>query len=381
MTPTQLRSVSKLTSIVDSLPTAIIIVNGRGCVELVNEFASKLFGYAAGDLEGKPIEQLVPDRFRAAHPGFRALYVDAPTERPMGSGRDLTGLRQDGSEFPIEIGLNPITIDDEVFIVSAIVDITERVEHEAHLQRANEELERSNMELQRFAYIASHDLQNPMRNIASFVGLLQADYGEQLDETANEWMDRTINSVTQLQDLIGDLLTYARVETQQLPFETVSLQVAFDKAALMLESSIGESGACVTSDELPDVMGDSSQLMQLLMNLIGNALKYSGDEPPRVHVSAHKLRSDLAICVEDNGIGIDPQHRETVFEVFKRLHHQGEHPGTGIGLAICRRVVNRHGGSIWLESTPGRGSKFWFTLPGQAGSNFEAQDVPGRSLT
>lgn len=358
-----MRNVRNLTSIVDSLPTAIIIVNSKGVVELANQYASELFGYSARELEGQPIEILVPDRFRSGHPEFRSSYLNEPSARPMGSGRDLTGLRNDGSEFPIEIGLNPIHYEDELYIVSAIADISERVQHQEQMRRANEELERSNMELQRFAYIASHDLQNPMRNIASFVGLLQADYGDQLDEKANEWMDRTIGSVTQLQELIGDLLTYARVETQALPFEEVSLQMAFDQAVLMLESSIVESGAHVTSDELPMVSGDSSQLMQLLLNLLSNGIKYRGDDAPRVHVSCSVNMGEATVCVADNGIGIDAQHQEAIFEVFKRLHNQRDYPGTGIGLAICRRVVQRHGGRIWLESAPNKGSRFCFTIP------------------
>jgi len=217
--------------------------------------------------------------------------------------------------------------------------------------------------LQQFAYIASHDLQSPLRAISGFVQLLQQDYGASLDEEAIGWIGRVVSSVQRMQNLIEDLLTYSRVDSRAIPFEPIEMKEVFEHAVSGLESSIRDAGAEVTHDDLPVVMGDRSQLVQLLQNLIHNGMKYRGDAPPRVHVSAEQRGDQWTISVSDNGIGIADKHRERIFELFHRLHTQQRYPGTGIGLAICRRVAHRHGGEIWVESRPGEGSTFRFTLP------------------
>jgi len=242
--------------------------------------------------------------------------------------------------------------------------LEERVlERTAELQLANESLERSNIDLQRFAYIASHDLQTPLRSISGFVQLLQSEYANQLDEQAHDWIRRAVQSTEILQKSIQDLLSYSRVDTEAHPFTPILFSEVFNDAILLLEASIQDSSAQVTCDELPIVMGDRSQLVQLMQNLIGNALKYRGNISPCVHVSAVHEGNEWTISVRDNGIGIQPKHYEKIFEIFQRLHNQQEYGGSGIGLAVCRRVVHRHGGKIWVESEPGRGSTFYFTIP------------------
>jgi PAS domain S-box-containing protein len=349
------RTIAGLELLIDWVPTAIIIVDGQGRIALCNAQASRLFGYTAAEILGQMIDILMPDRFRSGHLGLRTGFVQDPKTRPMGAGRDLFGLRKDGTEFPIEIGLNPITTGEGLFVVSAIADISER-------KRQAEVLERSNMELQRFALLASHDLQTPMRSIASFVQLLQSTYADKLDSQANDWISRTQQSVRHLQILIQDLLEYSRVDSQAHPFQRVSIRDVFDHALLLLDASVRESGAEVICGELPVVTGDRSQLVQLMQNLIGNALKYRNKKPPHIHVSAEQRGNEWIIAVRDNGIGIAPKYHQKIFEIFQRLHDQQEYPGTGIGLAVCRRVVERHGGRIWVESEAGRGSVFHFTL-------------------
>jgi signal transduction histidine kinase len=231
------------------------------------------------------------------------------------------------------------------------------------LDRANEALEQSNVELQQFAYVASHDLQAPLRGITGFVQLLQDAYKGKLDDQADEWIADTIDSVERMQMLIRDLLTFSRVDSRAMPFEAIPLRNAFDDAVKLLATSVTELGAQVTCDELPTVAGDRSQMAQLLQNLIGNGIKYHGDDPPRVHLSAEQNGGEWMIAVRDNGIGIDAKHHERIFEIFRRLHTQQQFPGTGIGLAVCRRIVQRHGGRIWVESEPGRGTTFYFTIP------------------
>jgi signal transduction histidine kinase len=231
------------------------------------------------------------------------------------------------------------------------------------LRRTNAALLQSNLDLQQFAYIASHDLQSPLRSIGGFMQMLQAQCADRLNEEAQDWIRRTVQAVQRLQTLILDLLAYARVDAQDRPFQQLHFRAAFDDAVAMLHASIRDAGADVTCGELPIVIGDHSQLVQLLENLIENALKYHSDAPPRVHVRAEQQGNEWLLSVRDNGIGIDPKYHDRIYDIFRRLHNQQEYPGTGIGLAVCRRVVSRHGGRIWVDSEPGRGSCFYFTLP------------------
>jgi two-component system sensor kinase FixL len=244
------------------------------------------------------------------------------------------------------------------------------------LAAVNETLERSNIELKQFAYIASHDLQSPLRSISGFVQVLKMDYEEKLDDKGRDYIRRTVQSITQMQSLIRDLLAYSRVDLRSRPFVGVPLMQVFQESVSILDSSVRDAAARVTCDELPIVWGDSSQLSQLLQNLIGNGLKYHGTEPPHVHVSAEPgtKENEWLISVHDNGIGIDPKYFGRIFDIFQRLHDQNEYPGTGIGLAVCRRVVERHGGAIWVESEPGHGSSFRFSIsadPAQSTNNAE----------
>jgi light-regulated signal transduction histidine kinase (bacteriophytochrome) len=236
-------------------------------------------------------------------------------------------------------------------------------ERNAELAQANQALKRSNEELQQFAFMASHDLQTPLRSISGFVQLLQSNYAGALDEQADDWIRRIVQSAELMHTLIRDVLAYSSVDSQALPFQPIRFREVFNDAVALLEGSIHDVGGQVTCDELPAVMGERTQLMQLMQNLIGNGLKFHGLEPPHVHVSAESGGNEWVFSVRDNGIGISPEHHERIFEIFRRLHSQQEYPGTGIGLAVCRRVVGHHGGRIWVESEAGHGSVFRFTIP------------------
>ncbi len=240
--------------------------------------------------------------------------------------------------------------------------IVERNRQAAELRTSNEALERSNIDLQRFAYVASHDLQTPLRSIGSFADLLQSTYGDKLDDQGRDWLRRTSASAAHLRTLIDDLLEYARVDAEPRAFQRVALRGVVDRALSLVETAIEDSGAKITCGDLPEVMGDRSQLVQLVLNLVGNAVKYRGAAAPVIHIAADRVGDAWRISVRDNGIGIAPKHHQQVFEIFKRLHDLKEYPGTGIGLAVCRRVVTRHGGKIWVESQAGEGSVFYFTL-------------------
>ena len=250
-----------------------------------------------------------------------------------------------------------------LYEIAVFDDITERKNAEAALHAAHEELKRSNSELEQFAYVASHDLQEPLRMVSSYTQLIQRRYGDKLDGDAKEFMHYVVDGAARMKQLIEDLLAYSRVGTKGKQFREIEVEAALKRAVTNLRAAIEESGAAVTWDPLPKVSGDDLQLAQLFQNLIGNALKFRGRSVPRIHVSVAEKEGEWEIAVADNGIGIEPQYFERIFMVFQRLHTQADYPGTGIGLAICKKVVERHGGRIWVASRPGEGSRFHFTLP------------------
>ena len=234
---------------------------------------------------------------------------------------------------------------------------------EARLREVNTELARSNADLEQFAYIASHDLQEPLRMVTSYTTLLGEDLGDGLGDTARRHLDFAHDGAVRMQQLVRDLLRYSRVSRVDTNRERVDCDQLVDTAKADLHEAIVAAGATVTHDQLPTVAGMATELRQLFTNLLGNAVKFRGDEPVRVHVAAARAGPMWRFSVTDNGIGIDPAQAERIFEVFKRLHQRGKYPGTGIGLAICKKVVEHHGGRIWVDSLPGAGATFWFTLP------------------
>lgn len=255
--------------------------------------------------------------------------------------------------------------DAEEKIRSLNVDLERRVdERTAELAERMKDLARSNSELQQFAYVASHDLQEPLRMVASFTQLLGRRYKEKLDDDARDFINYAVDGATRMQTLITDLLSYSRVGTQGKPLESTRCDEVLDRVLNNnLRLAIKESGAVITRDPLPTVMADPLQLGQLFQNLIANAIKFRGKDPPRVQIFAERRNGDWEISVCDNGIGISPEHADRIFVIFQRLHTKTEYPGTGIGLAICKKIAERHGGRIWVEPTPGGGSTFRFAIP------------------
>ncbi len=350
---------ARFRGVVESAMDAIITVNEEGEIVMFNAAAATMFGCAAGQAIGQPVTRFVPSRFHAHH--AELLRKQQTKTRKSGSDEGASigvtvGLRMNGEEFPAEVSVSSVNALGTVLNTFIIRDVTSRVQ-------AYKALERSNLDLQQFAYVASHDLKTPLRSIGGFVQLLERDYADKLDEKAISLIHRTANAAKRLEQLTEDLLSFARIEAEAKPFAAVEMGDVARDAISLLDAAIQSTGAKVTVSEMPVIRGDRAQLVQLLLNLFGNSIKYCTGHAPVVAFTAAKQDREWVFSVADNGIGIDPKHHEKVFEIFKRLHNQNEFPGTGIGLAVCRRVVEGHGGKIWVTSNTDQGVTFSFTLP------------------
>jgi PAS domain S-box-containing protein len=351
--------------LLEAAPDAMVVVNQHGDIVLLNVQAEKQFGYHRDELVGQKMKNIIPEGFAERLIADALRSAEDALAQEIGTGIEITGRRKDGSEFPIEIMLSPLESADDVLVTAAIRDITARKTAEVHLLNKVEELNRSNEELGQFAYIASHDLQEPLRMVASYTQLLARRYKGRLDSDADEFITFAVDGANRMQRLIQDLLAYSRVGTKGKELLETSSENALGRSLMNLRGAIADSGALVTHDPLPAVLADEMQLVQLFQNLVGNAIKYQKPGVPKIHISASKNGgTKWTFSVHDNGLGIDPQYFERIFVMFQRLHKREEFAGTGIGLAICKKIVERHGGTISVESKPGQGSTFLFALEG-----------------
>jgi PAS domain S-box-containing protein len=351
--------------LLEAAPDAMVVVNKGGEIVLLNVQAEKQFGYRRDELIGQMVTNIIPHGFAERLIADSQRSEKDALEQQIGTGIELQALRKDGSEFPIEIMLSPLTSSEGVLITAAIRDISARKTAENLLQEKIGELKRSNEELGHFADIASHDLQEPLRMVSSYTQLLARRYKGKLDTDADEFISFAVDGATRMQRLIQDLLVYSRVETKGKELRDTSSEQALQHAVMNLGVAIEDSGALVTHDPLPAVRADEIQLIQLFQNLVGNAIKYQKPGIPTVHISAARDGEDKwMFSVKDNGLGIEPQYFDRIFGMFQRLHKREEFSGTGIGLAICKKIVERHGGKISVESLPNEGSTFRFALSG-----------------
>jgi PAS domain S-box-containing protein len=352
--------------LLEAAPMAMVLVNGTGGIVLVNLQAEKQFGHHRDELVGQHIKKIIPED--AAE--FLILDAVQSTADALAEqiriGSELNGRHANGTIFPIEIVLSPLRSDEGVLVSVAIRDITAQKKAEAQLVHTVEELNRSNAELEQFAYIASHDLQEPLRMVASYTQLLSKRYTGKLDADADEFIGFAVDGANRMQRLIQDLLAYSRIGTKRKELMATSSEKALTQAVLNLGSAIDESGALVTHDPLPTIFADEGQLVQLFQNLLGNAIKYQSPGVPKIHVSSTKTDDRRwTFSVQDNGLGIESKYFERIFGMFQRLHKREAFAGTGIGLAICKKIVERHGGKISVDSRFGEGSTFRFDLGGR----------------
>jgi PAS domain S-box-containing protein len=363
---------SRYRGLLEAAPDAMALVSMTGVIVLVNVETERHFGYRRDELVGQLLKTIIPDtstilpEVRQRILGAIASNQEAVGDE-LGGATELRGLRKDGSEFSIEIAMSVLHGIEGPLVTVAIRDVTARKKADDQLRQTVAELHRSNEELGQFAYIASHDLQEPLRMIASYTQLLSRRYKGKLDADADEFIAFAVDGANRMQRLIQDLLSYSRVGTAGKVLADTSSEHALEQAIANLQTAIEDSGALVTHDPLPDVRADEGQLVQLFQNLVGNAIKYQRPGVPQIHISSARATSGApkwTFSVRDNGLGIDAKYFERIFGMFQRLHKREEFAGTGIGLAICKKIVERHGGSISVESQPGRGSTFRFALTG-----------------
>jgi PAS domain S-box-containing protein len=351
---------ARLAAIVSSATDAIITVELNGLITLFNQAAERTFGCDAASALGTSVTRFLPDLFASPRDGTLSPQQESRCE--------TRGLRNDGTTVPLEVSLSKTEISARSFYTVIARDVTERKRAESALLRANEELRRVNSDLEQFAYSTSHDFREPLRNIAIYAQMLERHVKAQEGSDVQLFVSRIVDGTNRMQRLLSDLLTYTQV--LKLGQGVTAEQLLVDSGAVLrcvvadLSNLLKENESIVTSDDLPRISILEVHLSQLFQNLIGNAIKYRGNEPSRVHISAVRQQDDWLFSVRDNGIGIEPQFQQTIFGLFKRLHSHDQHPGSGIGLALCKRIVERYGGRIWVESQPGAGSTFFFTLPG-----------------
>jgi len=340
-----------------------------GTLVEVNDGFVALFGYSREEALGKTSTEL-----HLYHdPDVRTALVSQLKESGQVKDFQTPGQKKNGEIVPISLSFSIIQLNGKPHIYGVLRDITEHKRAEEALRKAHDDLARSNTDLERFAYVASHDLQEPLRMVASFVQLLAERYRGQLDSDADEFIAFAVDGAKRMQTLINDLLEYSRVGTRGEPLQPTDANVALDDALWNLDLAVTDAGATITHDPLPTVIADPTQLAQLFQNLVSNAIKFHGTEPPVVHIAARQTfevsetskvsKQVWEFAVRDNGIGIAPADHERIFGIFQRLHSREEYAGTGIGLAVCQRIVERHGGKIWVESQLGQGTTFYFTLP------------------
>ncbi|WP_205508694.1 sensor histidine kinase [Longitalea arenae] len=363
----------KFKGLLESAPDAIVIVSEKGIIHLVNNQCENIFGYNKNELIGCNVELLLPERFRTGPLENQKLFYDNPGVRSTGVGLELLGRRKNGEEFPVELSISPLETEEGVLITTAIRDISEKKRLEKEIREANitlekkvqqrtAELEIKNKELEQFAYVASHDLQEPLRTTSSFVELLRKQYHGKIDQNADRYIDYVIQASDRMKTLIKDLLDYSRIGREK-QFEPVDCNVALAEVLADLNKVIKENKAEITTGNLPLVNAFRTELKLLFQNLISNSIKFQKPGiAPRIEISTTKENGHWHFAFRDNGIGIEKQYQQRIFIIFQRLHNRSVYEGSGIGLAHCKKIVELHGGTIWVESEAGKGSTFHFTL-------------------
>lgn len=350
----------QLRAVLETAPDAMVIIDERGTITLVNQQAEAMFDYQRSQLVGQPIEILIPDHLRDRHKGYRSGYFTAPKRREMGIGLELSGRRRNGTTFPVEISLGPLDTEHGRWATAAVRDLSER--------KRVEQLEVSHREMEHFSYAASHDLKAPLRNIVSLIDALKEDLEEtQLPDHISETLELITTNTGRMYSLVQDLLEFSRVDRHERHFEAVDLGELLNEICELIGADILNAKANIRFNNLPTVRVDRTLMRQLLQNLITNGIKFQpADQRPVIDVQVTESADNWEVAVSDNGVGISDEYHEKVFQVFSRLHDLQEYEGNGIGLAICKKIVDIHHGSIWVSNNSPSGTIFHFTIAKRA---------------
>ncbi|MBK7896540.1 MAG: PAS domain S-box protein [Anaerolineaceae bacterium] len=348
-------------NLLQNVSDAVIATDNQFCIQSWNKAAEKMYGWKSAEVLGQVFDKVVPQIYGAET--YEAVMAEF-LARGQWQGR-VTQQRRDGSQMPILASVTAVKDATNTVIGAVAVnrDISNQLAIEEALRQRTHSLEASNEELAQFAYAASHDLQEPLRMITAYLQLLASKHQGTLDEESNEFIAYALDGASRMRQLITDLLAYSRVGQKNQTFTQVDLEKILEQVCLNLEMQVKESQVIITHDPLPTLVADKTQMLQLLQNLISNALKFRSSSEPKIHLSAKKEKDRWLIKVSDNGIGIDPKFSQKIFTLFQRLHTRDEYPGTGIGLAMCKKIIQKHGGEIWVESALGAGSTFYLSLP------------------
>jgi two-component system sensor kinase FixL len=370
--PIEKDNTSRLRAIFDNAIDGIITIDDRGKLESLNPAAAKMFGYNNEDIFGQNINILMPEPYHSKHDGYMKNYRDTGEKKIIGIGREVLGKRKDGTTFPFFLSVSEVQLEDRKIFAGIIHDITELKKAEEHIREYAVKLEHSNAELQDFAYVSSHDLQEPLRKIQAFGDRLMQKESANLSEEGQDHLKRILNAASRMQNLINDLLQLSRLTSKTEPFIDVDLNEILSEVKEDLEVLIEKKQAKIISDSLPIIKADPTQIRQLFQNLISNSIKFSqADTPPLITITStifeemnFKGSSETLTQLQfaDNGIGFDQKYIEKIFTVFQKLHGQ-KYEGSGIGLAICKKIVARHLGTIEAKSTINKGTTFIVTLP------------------
>lgn len=358
---------SRLKAIIDTAIDGIITIDERGIMETVNPAAAKIFGYQIQELIGNNISLLMPDPDRSRHDQYLNAYLNSGHAKIIGIGREVIGLRKDGKLFPFRLAISEVSATVGARIFTGIIhDLTKQKEDENKLLKYAEELERSNRELEEFAYVSSHDLQEPLRKIQTFGSRIEEMEAEHLSKKGKDYLSRMLSASLRMQGLINDLLSFSRVSAKSKVFKLVDLNQIMKDVLSDLEILIQETQARIVVKPLPAIEADPTQMRQLFQNLISNAIKFKGDSPPVVTIEANEIQATeeqalVELSFSDNGIGFEEKYLDRIFQIFQRLEGR-KFDGSGIGLAVCKRIANKHGGTITAKSAPGKGATFFVTL-------------------
>lgn len=353
--------IRKLSYAVEQSTSIVIITNTEGIIDYVNPKFTEVTGYTREEVIGK--NPRILKSHQTGNEVYKALWETIVSGQEWYG--ELHNRKKNGDTYWAQASISPIKNSEGVIThyLGVQEDITARKEAETALKSYATELERSNEDLQQFAYVASHDLQEPLRMITSYLTLLERRYRNKLDADADEFIGYAVNGAKRMKQLIQDLLEYSRVGTHGKPFAPTDFEELLKKVLNNLEVSIIENQAQITHDKLPVLLADEFQISQLFQNLIANSIKFRSEQPPEIHIGSERQNGKWLFSVRDNGIGIDKQYSKRIFVIFQRLHTNSQYPGTGIGLALCKKIVERHGGKIWIRSKPGEGATFYFTIP------------------